>query len=412
MSYEKFQEALSQSGYTHLSQKSVAFLEELSQKKRFSFQQIRQLLDMAVDFKMWQKGDIEDLWPDEEKDGFKTVKEFWLTCKQSPRDYSKPTPFYEGQKVKLEAKPKENLGLGRCPVASPKTRCCNLMTLDAVESCGFDCSYCAVQSFYNEGVVGFDTNFASKLQNLSIDPDKIYHIGTGQSSDSLMWGNKEGIMDALFAFARKNPNVILEFKTKSDNIEYLLENPIPANIITTWSLNPQSVIEHEEHRTASLNRRVKAALKIAKKGNLVGFHFHPMVYHESWQESYEAIAKTLIEKFDPAKVAMVSMGALTFIKPVIKKLRRRGLASKILQMPLVQTNGKFSYTFEQKQKLFSTLYNAFEPWHGKIFFYLCMEDIGLWKRVFGHEYLDNEAFEKAMCESYMSKIEGVKRCTS
>ncbi len=206
--------------------------------------------------------------------------------------------------------------------------------------------------------------------------------------------------------------MILEFKTKSDNIDYLLENPIPANIITTWSLNPQSVIEHEEHRTASLNRRVKAALKIAKKGNLVGFHFHPMVYHEGWQESYEAIAKTLIEKFDPAKVAMVSMGALTFIKPVIKKLRRRGLASKILQMPLVQTNGKFSYTFEQKQKLFSTLYNAFEPWHGKIFFYLCMEDIGLWKRVFGHEYLDNEAFEKAMCESYMSKIEGVKRCTS
>ncbi len=35
-----------------------------------------------------------------------------------------------------------------------------------------------------------------------------------------MWGNKEGILDALFDFAKSNPNVILEFKTKSNNIKY------------------------------------------------------------------------------------------------------------------------------------------------------------------------------------------------
>jgi spore photoproduct lyase len=216
-------------------------------------------------------------------------------------------------------------------------------------------------------------------------------------------------MDALFEFATTHPNVILELKTKSDNIDYLLKNPIPENIITTWSLNPQSVIDHEEHRTASLEARLNAAKAIANKGNLVGFHFHPMVYHEGWEEAYGQIAQRLIADFDPSSVALVSMGALTFIKPVIKKLRRRAMPSKILQMPLTQTNGKFSYTFTQKQMLFSSLYRAFSPWHGKVFFYMCMEEIGLWERVFGYEYPDNEALEIAMIEAYKAKIAGVKK---
>jgi len=409
MSLAKFQDALAQSGYTKLPQDTINFLSQKVQNERFSFQQIRQILDMAMDFHMWQGKTIESLWPNDAQNAFETLQKHWLTCKESPRDYKSSPAKYKGETIQLRAMPKQSLGLGRCPVASPKTRCCNLMTLDAVQSCGFDCSYCAVQSFYNEGTVEFDTNFAQKLRSLKIDPNKTYHIGTGQSSDSLMWGNREGIMDALFEFASSHPNVILELKTKSDNIGYLLQNPIPANIITTWSLNPQSVIDHEEHRTASLEARLNAAKAIAKKGNLVGFHFHPMVYHDGWKEAYGQIAKQLIAEFDPLRVALVSMGALTFIKPVIKKLRRRGMPSKILQMPLAQTNGKFSYTTAQKQMLFSSLYRAFAPWHGKVFFYMCMEEIELWERVFGYEYPDNDALEMAMIRAYKAKIAGVKK---
>ena len=40
----------------------------------------------------------------------------------------------------------------------------------------------------------------TKLKNLNLEQNKTYHIGTGQSSDSLMWGNREGILDALFEF--------------------------------------------------------------------------------------------------------------------------------------------------------------------------------------------------------------------
>lgn len=97
-------------------------------------------------------------------------------------------------------------------MASPKTRCCNLMTLDAVESCGFDCSYCSIQSFYKNNTITFDKTFAHKLERLELDPTKTLSHRHSQSSDSLMWGNRAGVLEALFNCKRKTPTSFWNLK--------------------------------------------------------------------------------------------------------------------------------------------------------------------------------------------------------
>lgn len=47
------------------------------------------------------------------------------------------------------------------------------------------------------------------------------------------------------------------------------------------------------------------------------------------------------------------------------------------------------------------------PWHQDVFFYLCMEEHALWKKVMGYEYKDNLSFEKSMKEAYRLKIEKI-----
>jgi len=237
-----------------------------------------------------------------------------------------------------------------------------------------------------------------------LNPNQVYHIGTGQSSDSLMWGNRDGILDALFEFARKYPKVILEFKTKSNNIKYLLENEVPNNIVVTWSLNTPIIIKNEEHLTASLEERINSAKALTSKGILVGFHFHPIVQYENYLDDYEKIYKTLQKKFTPNQVVLISFGTLTFIKPVIKKLRERELKTKILQMPFETINGKQSYSLDVKKEMFKHAYNSFKSWHKKVYFYLCMEDHTLWKEVFDYEYSSNNQFEDFMLNNYMDKI--------
>jgi len=260
------------------------------------------------------------------------------------------------------------------------------------------------KSFYNENKIGFDKNFADKLKNLKLDKNRTYHIGTGQSSDSLMWGNKHGILEALFEFARKNQNVILELKTKSDNISYLLENEVPKNILCTWSINTPTIIKNEENLSASLTQRIQSARKLADKGVLVGFHFHPIVVYENYLEEYKQTVDVLLENFKPEEVVLVSLGTLTFIKPVIKKLRSRDFKSKILQMPLENASGKQSYPLDVKEEMFKGVYDAFKPWHKDVYFYMCMEDESLWKKVFGHEYAHNDEMERDMISSYNKKV--------
>lgn len=407
---KKFQESIIKTNFAHLPQSTQAFIEQKALEYQFSFQELKQLIDFAIDFKLWHEKDISELFLDEypsRKTAFNHIRNIWQDLKAQPNTYEHFSPDLYKQDVRkfsFETYESNKAALGACPVASPNTRCCNLLTLDAVQSCGFDCSYCSIQSFYNQNKIGFDKNFKENLKNLELDPNEIYHIGTGQSSDSLMWGNKEGVLDALFEFAFTHPNVILEFKTKSNNINYFLENDVPKNIICTWSLNTSTIIKNEEHLTASLDERINAAKKVSEKGVLVGFHFHPIVQYENYLTEYEAVYKQLMSTFDAKKVALVSLGTLTFIKPVIQKIRTRNFKSKILQMPFADANGKFSYSLETKKEMFKHAYETFKPWHKEVYFYLCMEDESLWKEVFGYEYSSNNQMEDFMKTHYMDKI--------
>jgi len=385
-------------------------------KYNFTLSQKNILKNILIDLRMWNEKEIDSIVLERfekiyhnkqlSKKIFEYIVQYHKDLKNIPNDYKTFENIkYDKKKFTFETNKKQGIGLGVCPVASEGTRCCNLLTLDAVESCGFDCSYCSIQSFYNQNKIGFDKDFKEKLQNLKLDPSQTYHIGTGQSSDSLMWGNREGILDALFEFATKNPNVILEFKTKSDNIKYFLDNKVPKNIIVTWSLNTPIIIKNEEHLTATLEKRISSARQLSHKGILVGFHFHPIIQYENYLSDYQKIYKKLQETFLPEEVVLISFGTLTFIKPVIKKLRQRELKTKILQMPFETINGKQSYSLEIKKEMFKHAFNNFKSWHGKVYFYLCMEDHSLWKEVFGYEYCSNNQFEDFMLENYMNKIQ-------
>ncbi|WP_457747251.1 spore photoproduct lyase family protein [Sulfurimonas sp.] len=408
-SYEqKFNTAIANTFFQKLPLNDQNFIKEQAFEYKFSHQELQQIINIARDLEMWDEPRIAEIFPShpQKKVLFKKLRTTYESIRNTPNSYANFTlkNIPKEQKYTFKTETKEGFGLGLCPVASEKTRCCNLLTLDAVESCGFDCSYCSIQSFYNQNTITFDTSFKDKLLNLNLDVNKTYHIGTGQASDSLMFGNREGILDALFDFARKYPNVILEFKTKSDNIKYLLENDVPSNILCTWSLNTPTIVENEEHLTASLDKRINAARKLADKGVKVGFHFHPIVEYAGYLDEYQTVYEKLILKFDPSEVALVSFGTLTFIKPVIKQLRSREFRSKITQIPHEDASGKTSYPESTKIEMFKHAYESFKPWHKDVFFYLCMEPHELWSKTFGYQYATNNDFEHAMLGAYAKKI--------
>lgn len=404
---EKFASFKHKTLYESLDPEQQGFIREIAFAHRFSFQEFRQVVEACRDLASWGEADLQSWWeaqsagngspgPDLKKQLLQRLQTHLAELRRAPKRYPEQGLVRpkKREKSKIVTEKSEKKIWGSCPVASPKTVCCNLRTIDAVENCIFGCSYCTIQTFYSERVV-FDADFAEKLKSIPIEPDRFYHFGTGQSSDSLAWGNRNGNLEALCRFAAEHPNILLEFKTKSDNVSYFLENETPPNIVCSWSLNTPVIIANEEHFTASLPRRLDAARAVADRGVKVAFHFHPMVYYAGWEEEYPAIAGELLRRFDPQEVSFISFGSITMIKPAIQKIRQLGHQTKILQMEMVpDPHGKLTYPDAIKIRMFQTMYQAFKPWRDEVFMYLCMEKAAIWESAFGYVYGSNEEFEQ------------------
>jgi len=414
---QKFESFKNQTLYGKLDREQQDFIRSQAFVHRFTFQEFRQVVEISRDLSLWREGNLPDWWsvetsrstlhgPALKKHLINNLRAHIQKLKNAPVVYPEEALTRPKQREKnlIATENSEKKIHGMCPVASEKTVCCNLRTIDAVENCIFGCSYCTIQTFYSDNIV-FHENFAEKLKAISIEPDRFYHFGTGQSSDALAWGNRNGILEAICQFAADHPNILMELKTKSDNIHYFLENEVPANIVCSWSMNTPTIITNEEHFTASLEKRLGAARQVADKGVKVSFHFHPMVYYDDWQRDYPEIAATLMQKFKPEEVLFISFGSVTFIKPVIQKIRALGYQTKILQTEFVSDpHGKLTYADDIKIKMFKTMYETFAPWHDPVFMYLCMEKAAIWENAFGYVYGSNEEFEKDFGFKTMSKL--------
>ena len=345
------------------------------------------------------------------RDGERYISELRRHMKrlrESETDYSNffPQKRSQGKTKKLMSDQKLVLSRCPCPVDGEKTRCCKLRTLDAVMQCAFGCSYCSIQAFYNENEIRIVSNLREKLERMEIGDD-VWHIGTGQASDSLLLGDDYGTLSALATFAEKHPNIVLEMKSKAGRDVF--NRPWPRNMVFTWSLNAPTIIEKEEHFTASLSERLRMAQKARDNGNLVGFHIHPMFYFKGWEKEYGEVVEAIVSNFRPEEICMIGIGTLTFTKAVIKRLREMGQESKVLQMELTEAAGKYSYPLDKKEKMFRHIYASFpEEYRKGVFFYLCMEDPSLWKPVLEREYSSDKEFEMDMKKNYLRKIWGDK----
>jgi len=413
----KFEALSDQIAYKQLDWHQKQFVREIAFKHRLTYQEIRQAAQACRDLSIWGEEDLPTWWKEQvaatclqggqlKKQILKNLAAHLHDFKQGPVVYSPPDVGGQRERrpnpIVTERSDKQIWGM--CPVASEKTVCCNLHTIDAVENCSFGCSYCSIQTFYQDRVV-FDDKLAEKLKQISLEPDRFYHIGTGQSSDSLVWGNRNGILETLCQFASEHPNILLELKTKSDNVRDLLHLEVPANVVCSWSLNTPTIIENEEHYIASLDRRLNAARAVADKGIGVSFHFHPMICYEGWARDYTMAARRLTDMFHAEEVIFISFGSLTLTKPVLQEIRSLGQRSKVSQVEFVpDPNGKLTYPDEIKVSLFKTMYNVLTPWHEKVFIYLCMEKAAIWEETFGAVYENNEAFERDFGLQTMRKL--------
>ena len=189
--------------------------------------------------------------------------------------------------------------------------------------------------------------------------------------------------DYLVPFFNRQNNAVLELKTKSGRVENLLKHD-PRNIIVSWSVNPQIIVDQEEKFTASLTERLEAARLCQDKGFRVGFHFDPVIIFPEWEQAYQHTVDELFRTLKPDCIEWISLGGFRYRPNLKRVIQERHPDTRLLTGEhVVGKDGKYRYLRIMRNYAFKTIRESIKDRFRETNVYLCMEPKETWEDVTG-----------------------------
>jgi spore photoproduct lyase len=266
-----------------------------------------------------------------------------------------------------------------CPCSSGAVPC-GYHNANLGFGCPFECSYCFLQNYTNTPGIVLPANLEDFFKAFEMYRQAV-RVGSGETTDSLVYDDLTGFSSRIVDFFRAHPRSIFEFKTKSDNINGLLEVAAVTNVVIGWSVNPPDIIEQEEHFTATLPERLDAARRCAAHGYRIAFHFDPVIFMPGWEQAYAKVVEDVFLAVPAESIAWISVGTLRMTPAQKKTIENRFPKNTILDAELLMAeDGKLRYA----HKVRLDIYRMMTGWirenaHPSTHIYLCMETASIWK---------------------------------
>ena len=314
-----------------------------------------------------------------------------------------PDPIGAGKRFLLLA-----IDRGRAfkPFPNPESLVsCHFYSLHLMEGCDLECSYCILQAYLRNPILTVYVNVEEILDQLDSflkeHPDQFFRIGTGHLADSLSLDHVTAHTKLLVPFFSRQPNAILEFKTKSTNIAGLKGLKPRGRTVVSWSMNTKRIQREEEHKCSSIEDRIDAARQCVAWGYQVGFHFDPLIDYMNCLQEYEEVIEQIFSAISQERVVWISFGSFRFMPELKSIMEKRFPKSPLPHAEWIRgQDGKIRYLKSRRMELYSHLVQRLRRAAPKVPVYLCMETEGVWKRVFG-EIPDSTAIAGRLNQSVL-----------
>ena len=215
-------------------------------------------------------------------------------------------------------------------------------------NCPFDCRYCFLQGKFSSANYVLFINyedFLSDLNTVVAEHNDTVHIFSGYDCDSLAFEPISGFAQWLVGNLPEDERYLVELRTKSAQIRQLKRQAAHKSILVAYSLAPESVIDNAEHGTASLVERLTALQSLQSSGWQIGLRIDPLIYFDSWQETYRTFFEQIREYLSLKDVHSVTLGTMRFPDGYYKKIRSLYPRSPLLAS--VQQNGPNSVGYPE-----------------------------------------------------------------
>jgi DNA repair photolyase len=284
-------------------------------------------------------------------------------------------------------------------------RCFNfLKILPYTGVCPYDCAYC----WFKDAVliprvnVRFFERLPAVLDRLRTDGrTPTVFTFTHYKTDCFTMEHLTGFCRRAADWFEREDGFAIQFLTKCDQVDCLLETPVPKKLIVTFSINPEWITRHVDVATPPLSARLAAARRLHQAGVPVMLRVDPIVAFDEWTSAYDDLAESVFEYFEPEHVTLGTprfqdVGELsTIVERIGSPQAREFMRAQAGQMGLSKPgtpvtddsfrsyfkNMSVSYPDAARIDLYRTVANAFLRRRPQLPLGLCEEPAAIWAEV-------------------------------
>ena len=243
-------------------------------------------------------------------------------------------------------------------------------------NCIYDCRYCFLQGMYSSAnyllFVNFEDFFRSISETIQNNAGSSLTFFSGYDCDSLAFEKITSFAQYALSFFKEHPEVEFELRTKSVNIETLLNLEPISNCIVAFSLSPESVADVLDKKAPRVNKRIRAIKKLAKSGWLVGLRLDPLIFCENWRGLYSELIEEVMADLEIRNLHSVSFGPLRYPKKMYNTIAALYPEEKLFAFPMQTTGQLVSYGPEIENEMATYIQDELKKYLGTDRIFQCL----------------------------------------
>jgi len=220
-----------------------------------------------------------------------------------------------------------------------------------VLNCLYDCEYCYLQGMYPSA---YPVLFVNHQDYFTATSDFLKTHGSlylciSYDTDLLTFEKLVPYCSKWIDFARENPNLTIELRTKSGLYSAIASSTPPDNVVLAWTLSPESIAKTVEHRTPGASKRIKSLSEAVNDGWKVRLCFDPVTLSSDWYRQYSELLDATFREIKPENIFDVSFGFFRMPKQYFKQMKKQRPALSVLYDEYDSENDLVKVTREKEQ---------------------------------------------------------------
>tara|TARA_B100000929_G_scaffold12966_1_gene10722 strand:+ start:64 stop:762 length:699 start_codon:yes stop_codon:yes gene_type:complete len=189
--------------------------------------------------------------------------------------------------------------------------------------------------------------------------DEPLMLSVSYNTDLLAFENILPLTKNWMSFAKKNKDLLLEIRTKSALYNSIKNIKSSDQILLSWTLSPDNIIESYELNTPPLSRRIDAIKSAINDGWKVRICFDPILTYDNWKADYLSFFNKIKSDINFEQVFDITVGVFRMGQDYFKNIRKSKPDSDLFYQSYKNENGIVSIDSKKKNSVFKLVSDNF-----------------------------------------------------